>query len=90
MIMTAVLAMIFPFFNDIVGLLGAASFWPLTVYFPIKMHIKRKKIQTSSFKWIWLNIVLVVCFIISLLAAAGSIEGIVKDLGAFKPFNSVS
>ncbi|KAI6689174.1 hypothetical protein NL676_026002 [Syzygium grande] len=26
--------MIFPFFNDFLGLLGAASFWPLTVYFP--------------------------------------------------------
>ncbi|OMO63410.1 Amino acid transporter, transmembrane [Corchorus olitorius] len=89
-IVTTVLAMIFPFFNDILGLLGAAAFWPLTVYFPIKMHIAREKIATGSFKWIWLNVVIVLCLIISLLAAAGSIEGIVKDLGTFKPFTSES
>ncbi|MQI27723.1 hypothetical protein EI009_25840, partial [Escherichia coli] len=28
------LAMVLPFFNDIVGLIGAIGFWPLTVYFP--------------------------------------------------------
>ncbi|XWS54651.1 hypothetical protein CRYUN_Cryun10bG0106800 [Craigia yunnanensis] len=89
-IMTTIAAMILPFFNDILGLLGAASFWPLTVYFPIQMHIAREKIQPYSWKWIWLNVLVVVCLIISLLAAAGSIEGIVKDLRAFKPFTSVS
>ncbi|XP_021647339.2 amino acid permease 6 isoform X2 [Hevea brasiliensis] len=31
-IVTAVLAMIFPFFNDFLGLIGAASFWPLTYH----------------------------------------------------------
>ncbi|XWS39844.1 hypothetical protein CRYUN_Cryun18bG0089500 [Craigia yunnanensis] len=89
-IMTTVVAMIFPFFNDILGLLGAAAFWPLTVYFPIQMHIAREKIQPYSWKWIWLNVLVVVGLIISLLAAAGSIEGIVMDLQIFKPFTSVS
>ena len=90
MIITTVVAMIFPFFNDIVGLLGAISFWPLTVYFPIQMHIAREKIQPYSWKWIWLNVLLVVCLIISLLVAVGSIQGMVKDLQTFKPFTSVS
>ncbi|XVE93538.1 hypothetical protein REPUB_Repub01dG0203200 [Reevesia pubescens] len=36
-IMITVVAMILPFFNDILGLLGAAAFWPLTVYFPIQI-----------------------------------------------------
>ena len=88
--MTTIAAMILPFFNDILGLLGAAAFWPLTVYFPIQMHITREKIQPYRWKWIWLNVLVVVCLIISLLAAAGSIEGIVKDLNTFKPFTSVS
>ncbi|WRX15174.1 Amino acid transporter [Theobroma cacao] len=89
-IMTTTVAMIFPFFNDVLGLLGGASFLPLTVYFPIQMHIAREKIQPWSCKWIWLNVLVLLCSVISLPAAAGSIEGIVKDLRNFKPFTSVS
>ncbi|XWS63027.1 hypothetical protein CRYUN_Cryun06bG0061400 [Craigia yunnanensis] len=89
-IMTTVVAMIIPFFNNILGLIGAAAFWPLTVYFPIQMHIAREKIQPYSCKWILLNVLVVLCLIISLRAAAGSIQGIVKDLRTFKPFTSVS
>ena len=33
--------MLVPFFNDIVGLLGALGFWPLTVFLPIQMHLKQ-------------------------------------------------
>ncbi len=33
--------MLVPFFNDVVGLLGALGFWPLTVFLPIQMHLKQ-------------------------------------------------
>ncbi|TYG85396.1 hypothetical protein ES288_A13G050600v1 [Gossypium darwinii] len=89
-ILTIVLAMLLPFFNGILGFLGAASFWPLTVYFPIQMHISREQIQAFSWKWIWLNFLVLLCLIISVLAAAGSIATIVKDLSTYEPFNSVS
>lgn len=89
-IFTTILAMLFPFFNDIVGLIGAASFWPLTVYFPIQMYIARSKIPRFCFTWIWLQILSGICLVISLLAAAGSVEGLVKSLRAFEPFHSVS
>ncbi|KAE8698566.1 Amino acid permease 8 [Hibiscus syriacus] len=89
-IMTTVVAMILPFFNGILGLLGAASFWPLTVYFPIQMHISRENVRPFCWKWIWLNILAVVCLIISLLAAAGSTAVIIRDLQTYKPFTSVS
>ncbi|CAA3024515.1 amino acid permease 6-like [Olea europaea subsp. europaea] len=89
-IFTTVLAMLFPFFNDFVGLLGAASFWPLTVYFPIEMYISKAKIPKFSFTWIWMQILSLICFTISLLAAAGSVRGLIKSLQTFKPFNSVS
>ncbi|KAG8364184.1 hypothetical protein BUALT_Bualt19G0100600 [Buddleja alternifolia] len=89
-IFTTLLAMLFPFFNDVVGLLGAMAFWPLTVYFPIEMYIARSKIPKFSFTWIWMQILSGICFIISLLAAAGSIQGLVKGLQTFKPFHSVS
>ncbi|XP_015059567.1 amino acid permease 6-like [Solanum pennellii] len=85
-IVTAIIAMIFPFFNAILGLIGAASFYPLTVYFPIEMHIAQRKIPKYSFKWIWLHILSWACLIVSLVAAAGSIEGLIQDLKTYKPF----
>eukprot|EP00884_Botryococcus_braunii_P012537 jgi/Botrbrau1/21284/Bobra.0463s0001.1 len=35
---TTLIAMLLPFFNDVLGLIGAIGFWPLTIYFPIAMH----------------------------------------------------
>nr|GEZ63094.1 amino acid permease 3-like [Tanacetum cinerariifolium]GFA47153.1 amino acid permease 3-like [Tanacetum cinerariifolium] len=46
--MTTFVAMLMPFFNDVVGIIGAFGFWPLTVYFPVKMYIAQKKIQKWS------------------------------------------
>lgn len=83
---TAVTAMILPFFNDFVGLLGAVSFYPLTVYFPIEMYIARRKIPKFSFKWIGLKILCGACLIVSLVGAAGSIKGMASDLKKYKPF----
>lgn len=88
--LTTVIAMIFPFFNSVLSLLGATSFWPLTVYFPIEMFISRAKIERFSFTWIWLKLLSMVCLIISLIVAVASIQGLVKDLHSFKPFSSVS
>ncbi|GLT65211.1 hypothetical protein SLA2020_376550 [Shorea laevis] len=87
-IVTAVVAMIFPFFNDFVGLLGAASFWPLTVYFPIEMHIAQTKMRKYSFTWTWLKVLSWACLMVSLVAAAGSVEGLVQSLKTYKPFQS--
>ncbi|MCD7445827.1 Amino acid permease 6 [Datura stramonium] len=85
-VVTAVIAMIFPFFNAILGLIGAASFYPLTVYFPIEMHIAQRKIPKYSFTWIWLQILSWACLIVSLVAAAGSIQGLTQDVKTYKPF----
>ncbi|XP_076886756.1 amino acid permease 6-like isoform X1 [Bidens hawaiensis] len=85
-IMTAVIAMIFPFFNSFLGLIGAGSFYPLTVYFPIEIYIARAKIQRFSFTWVWLKILSWVCLIISLVAAIGSVQGLLMDVKKYKPF----
>ncbi|XP_019156541.1 PREDICTED: amino acid permease 6-like [Ipomoea nil] len=87
-IVTAVVAMIFPFFNDFLGLIGAASFYPLTVYFPIEMHIAQTKIPKYSFRWIWLKILSWTCLVVSLVAAAGSIQGLASDVKTYKPFKA--
>lgn len=88
-VITSVIAMILPFFNDFLGLIGAASFYPLTVYFPIEMYIARAKIPKFSFTWVWLKILSWVCLAVSVVAAAGSIQGLVTDLKTYKPFKNV-
>ncbi|GLT65214.1 hypothetical protein SLA2020_376580 [Shorea laevis] len=87
-IVTVVVTMIFPFLNDFVGLIRAASFWLLTVYFPIEMHIAQTKMKKYSFTWIWLKALSWACMIVSLVAAAGSVEGLVQSLKVYKPFQS--
>lgn len=87
-IVTSVVAMIFPFFNDFLGLIGSLSFWPLTVYFPIEMYIKQSQMQRGSFTWIWLKILSWVCLIVSVISAAGSIQGLSQDLKKYQPFKT--
>ncbi|XP_062099242.1 amino acid permease 6-like [Humulus lupulus] len=87
-VVTTLVAMIFPFFNDFLGLLGAASFWPLTVYFPIEMHIAQSKIPQYSFRWNMLKILSGACLIVSIVAAAGSIQGLATDVKTYKPFKT--
>ncbi|KAK1439976.1 hypothetical protein QVD17_05801 [Tagetes erecta] len=89
-IVMTIIAMIFPFFNDFVGLLGACTFWPLSVYFPIQMYISQAKIARLSHTWIMMQLISLTCFIVSLVAAAGSTRGLVTSLAIFKPFQSVS
>ncbi|KAK7385148.1 hypothetical protein VNO78_30860 [Psophocarpus tetragonolobus] len=85
-ILSTVIAMLLPFFNDIVGLLGAIGFWPLTVYFPVEMYIVQTKIPKWTMKWICLQMLSAASLVITLVAAAGSIAGVVSDLKVYKPF----
>ncbi|ONK72630.1 uncharacterized protein A4U43_C04F21400 [Asparagus officinalis] len=51
-----VISMLLPFFNDVVGILGAFGFWPLTVYFPVEMYIAQKKIKQGTPRWVGLQV----------------------------------
>lgn len=44
--------MLVPFFNDVVGLLGALGFWPLTVFLPIQMHIKQAGLLPATTSYV--------------------------------------
>lgn len=85
-VVTAVVSMLMPFFNDVLGFLGAVGFWPLTVYFPIAMHKVQHNVQRYSKYWWWLTFIDVTCLVVSILAAVGSVEGIIVDSQGFQPF----
>ncbi|KAK7860979.1 amino acid permease 2 [Quercus suber] len=87
-IMTTLISMLLPFFNDVVGILGAFGFWPLTVFFPIEMYISQKKIAPWTSRWVGLQIISVTCLFISIAAAVGSFAGVVLDLKTYKPFKT--
>ncbi|XP_019154495.1 PREDICTED: amino acid permease 4-like [Ipomoea nil] len=87
-VLTTVISMLVPFFNDIVGILGAFGFWPLTVYFPVEMYIVQKKIPKWSTKWICLQTLSAACLVISIAAAVGSFAGVASDLQVYKPFKT--
>ncbi|XP_008781630.2 amino acid permease 3 [Phoenix dactylifera] len=87
-VLTTIISMLLPFFNDVVGLLGALGFWPLTVYFPIEMYIAQKKVPKWSTRWVSLQMLSIACLIVSISAAAGSIAGVVTDLKVYRPFKT--
>lgn len=88
-ILATVVAMIFPFFNAILGLLGALGFWPLTVYFPVSMHIAQAKVKKYSPRWLALQLLVLVCLVVSVLAAVGSIVGLINRVKTYKPFTNL-
>ncbi|KAH7277148.1 hypothetical protein KP509_39G036100 [Ceratopteris richardii] len=75
-IVTVILSMLLPFFNDVLGLLGAMAFWPLTVYFPVTMHISQAQVKPWTPKWVALQTLSFLCLLISLAAGMGSIAGL--------------
>ncbi|GKV03467.1 hypothetical protein SLEP1_g15759 [Rubroshorea leprosula] len=84
-VMATVLAMALPFFNDILALLGAIGFWPMTVYFPVEMYIAQKKIKRGSRSWVGLQILNFVCLLVSVAVACGSLQGLNQALKSSKP-----
>ncbi|KAJ6330192.1 hypothetical protein OIU76_008925 [Salix suchowensis] len=80
------LAMALPFFNEILALLGAISYGPMTVYFPVEMHIAQNKIKRLSLRGLALQLLNLVCFLVSIAAASSAIQGMGHGLLASKPF----
>lgn len=87
-VITTIISMLLPFFNDVVGFLGALGFWPLTVYFPIEMYIVQKKVEKWSTRWVCFQMLSLACLVITIAAAAGSIAGVITDLQVYKPFKT--
>ena len=56
----------------------------------VQMHIVQRKIPTWSPKWCALQVLNVICWGVSIVAAIGSIEGIIVDTQGFAPFQTMA
>jgi amino acid permease len=87
---STVLAILMPFFNDILGFLGAVGFWPLTVYYPVEMYIRQRRVHKYTTRWVALQVLSFLCFLVSLAAAVASVEGVTESLKHYVPFKTKS
>ncbi|KAJ0593608.1 putative amino acid transporter, transmembrane domain-containing protein [Helianthus annuus] len=75
---TTGIALVFPYFNEILGVLGALNLWPLAVYFPVEMYIVQRKVEVWSRKWVVLEIFSGVLMVVSAVALVGSVAGLIE------------
>ncbi|KAK3198976.1 hypothetical protein Dsin_022391 [Dipteronia sinensis] len=75
---TTAIAMIFPYFNQVIGVIGGINFWPLTIYFPVEKYFKQRNIEAWTTKWVMLRIFTFGCFLVTMFALVGSIEGLIS------------
>lgn len=85
-IFTTMVAMMFPFFNAVLSILGSISFWPITVYFPMKMYTIQAKISKGSPTWFVFHALSFVCLIVSVVSLIGSVVDISQTLRHAKIF----
>ncbi|GFZ07639.1 amino acid permease 3 [Actinidia rufa] len=76
---TTGIALLFPYFNQVLGVLGALNFWPLAIYFPVEMYIVQRKIRAWSRMWVVLQSFKAVCLLVTIMAFVGSVEGLVSS-----------
>ncbi|KAI3496751.1 hypothetical protein L1887_39126 [Cichorium endivia] len=76
-VLTTGISMVFPYFNEILGLLGALNLWPLAIYYPVEMYKKQRKVEAWSKKWVVLQIFSIVLMAVSIVALIGSIAGVI-------------
>uniref|UniRef100_A0A1D1YDC2 Amino acid permease 2 n=1 Tax=Anthurium amnicola TaxID=1678845 RepID=A0A1D1YDC2_9ARAE len=76
---TTGIAMMFPYFNQVLGVLGALIFWPLAIYFPVEMYFVQRKVGSWTKKWVVLEVFSLVCLLVSAVALVGSVEGVISE-----------
>uniref|UniRef100_A0A453D5U0 Amino acid transporter transmembrane domain-containing protein n=1 Tax=Aegilops tauschii subsp. strangulata TaxID=200361 RepID=A0A453D5U0_AEGTS len=80
---TTALAVVFPYFNEVLGLLGALIFWPLIIYLPVEMYCVQRRVRAWTPTWVALQAFSVACFAVGTFAFVGCVQGVVqKRLGS--------
>ncbi|TVU07854.1 hypothetical protein EJB05_41226, partial [Eragrostis curvula] len=83
-------AILMPFFNSILGILGSIAFWPLTVFFPVEMYIRQRQVPRFSTKWAALQSLSFVCLLVTAASCAASVQGVLDSLKTYVPFKTRS
>lgn len=75
---TTGMAMLFPYFNQVLGLLGALNFWPIAVYYPVEMYFVQSKTVPWTSTWTALQGFSMLGLLLSVVGLAGSVVGLMK------------
>ncbi|XP_074372829.1 putative amino acid permease 7 [Apium graveolens] len=76
--LTITIGMIFPYFNQVVAVAGAFTYWPLVIHFPLEMYLVQKNIRPYTGKWVALRVYSAIALLVAMFALVGSIEGLVS------------
>uniref|UniRef100_A0A0D9WCG3 Amino acid transporter transmembrane domain-containing protein n=1 Tax=Leersia perrieri TaxID=77586 RepID=A0A0D9WCG3_9ORYZ len=84
---TVVAILVQPFFSCVAFLLGAVSFWPLTVYFPVEVYIAQRGVPRWSARWIGLKMLTAGCLAVAVAASVGSVADLIHSApNVYRPF----
>lgn len=75
--LTTGFAIIFPYFNQVVGLGGSVIFWPVVIYFPVEMYLVQRDIGAWTSKSIILRLYCFLTLIVMVFAFLGSVKGLI-------------
>lgn len=75
-ILLTFLAVLLPFFQSILGFVGAIGFWPMTVFFPIRAYIRVFR-PRKSFR-IFLNCLDIFCFLVTMAVIVASVQSMIE------------
>jgi hypothetical protein len=73
---TTALAVWFPYFNQVAGLLGAFTYWPLAIHFPVQMYIEHAKVMPGTTRWLAIQAFSATCLLVCAFASVGSAVGV--------------
>lgn len=73
---TTALAVLFPYFNQVIGLRGAFTFWTLSIYFPVEMYLVQAKVASWTRRWLAIELFSLTCLLICTFAFIGSAVGV--------------
>ncbi|PNT69503.1 probable amino acid permease 7 isoform X2 [Brachypodium distachyon] len=75
-VVATAMAILFPYFNQVVGLIGAFTYWPLAIYFPVQMYLAQAKVAPWTGPWVAIQAFSAGCLLICAFASVGSAVGV--------------
>ncbi|KAL8136668.1 hypothetical protein V2J09_002669 [Rumex salicifolius] len=75
---TTFVAILLPYFNEVLGVLGALNFWPLAIYFPVELHLVQRNIRLWTKKWIIFQVFKAVFLVAALAGLVGSVKRLIS------------